>query len=807
VLNFPAGIWAVDFEFTADPGERQVPICMVARELRSGRTIRLWQDQFGRVAPFPVGADAVFVAYYASAELGCFRALGWPIPARILDLCAEFRDRTSGLERPNGSSLLGALSYFGLDGIGATEKQEMRGLALRGGPYDAAEQIALLDYCESDVAALQRLLPAMLPEIDLPRALLRGRYMAAAAAMEFAGVPVDVETLALLRDHWTGLQGDLIAAIDADYGVFDGRTFKIERWAQWLARNNIPWPLLESGQVDLSDDTFREMAKAHPAVSPMRELRSALSSLRLADLAVGRDGRNRTLLGAFGSKTGRNQPSNAKYIFGPSVWLRGLIQPQPGCGIAYVDWSHQEFGIAAALSGDRNMQDAYRSEDCYIEFGRQAGVIPPDATKQTHKGQRQLLKTCVLGVQYGMEARTLALRISQPTIVARDLLRAHRETYPAFWRWSDAVVDHAMLAGSLHTVFGWHVHIGPESNPRSLRNFPMQANGAEMMRLAACLATERGIEVCAPIHDAFLIHAPLDRLEADVTKMRAAMAEASRVVLGGFELATDAKLIRHPERYMDEDRGRVMWDRVMNLVAARQAMPARGIEFDNEAVERMVAFAQERREIKLRKDAGQPKPLTSWPILRDNRFCNFNREDDATTVGIAKNWREPHADDHDCWFAMVVARFINKFSTLALLGYPVPWDREHFLTNMAAIETPYGAAYMIPGGAKGVPKPVHQADEVFGPLWDAREYVRPRAGDTLQAFFTRLRQFRDMGTFLAGQVVADVKYIEPLKSAPDWHTWATSGPGSRRGLNRLLGRDKNTPWDEADWRRTLRQLQ
>jgi DNA polymerase I-like protein with 3'-5' exonuclease and polymerase domains len=281
------------------------------------------------------------------------------------------------------------------------------------------------------------------------------------------------------------------------------------------------------------------------------------------------------VLWAFGSKTGRNQPSNSKFIFGPSVWLRGLIKPAPGYGLAYVDWAQQEFGIAAALSGDQAMQEAYQSGDCYLTFGKQAGAIPPDATKKSHGAQRQLFKQCVLGVQYGMGEKTLALRIAQPTIVARDLLRAHRETYRTFWRWSDAAVDHAMLTGSLHTVFGWHVHIGPESNPRSLLKFPMQANGAEMMRLAACLAIERGIEVCASIHDAFLINAPLERLEEDVARMRAAMAEASRAVLGGFELATDVKLIRNPQRYMDEERGRVMWERVGSLVAKRQAAPAR----------------------------------------------------------------------------------------------------------------------------------------------------------------------------------------------------------------------------------------
>ena len=197
------------------------------------------------------------------------------------------------------------------------------------------------------------------------------------------------------------------------------------------------------------------------------------------------------------------------------------------------------------------MAAAYQSGDPYLTFGKQAHAIPTDATKATHKAQRELFKQCVLAVQYGMEAESLALRIGQPAIVARDLLAAHRETYQRFWRWSDAAVDQAMLTGSLHTVFGWHVHIGERSNPRSLRNFPMQANGAEMLRLACCLATERGIQVCAPLHDAVLICAPLDRIEDDIASMRTAMAEASRAVLSGFELGTDAAVVRYPDRYMD----------------------------------------------------------------------------------------------------------------------------------------------------------------------------------------------------------------------------------------------------------------
>jgi hypothetical protein len=565
VLDAFREVVVVDFEFTALPGERACPVCLVAHEQRSGRHFRVWRDQFGPAPPYATGPDVLFVAFYASAELGCYRDLDWPMPERILDLFIEFRDRTNGLPTPAGAGLLGALTYFGLDGIGATEKKDIQvaiGTDTWRGRYGPEE---ILDYCETDVAALERLLPIMAPQIDLPRALLRGRYMGAAAAMEHNGVPIDVEMLERLREGWTGIQDRLIAAIDRDYGVYDGRTFKAERFAAWLATEGIPWPRLESDRLELSDDVFRQMAKSYPRVSPLRELRSALSDMRLNELSVGRDGRNRTILSAFRARTSRSAPSNTKFIFGPSVWLRGLIKPPPGHAVVYIDWAQQEFGIAAALSGDVAMQAAYLSGDPYLAFGKQTGALPPDATKATHGAQRELFKQCVLAVQYGMESQSLALRIGQPPIVARDLLRAHRETYRSFWRWSDAAVDTAMFTGSLHTVFGWHIHIGESSNPRSLRNFPMQANGAEMLRLACCLATERGVEVCAPVHDAALICAPFDRLEADVAQMRAAMAESSRIVLSGFELGTDVSVTRWPDRYMD-GRGRVMWRRVNELL-------------------------------------------------------------------------------------------------------------------------------------------------------------------------------------------------------------------------------------------------
>src|SRR5262245_2946568 len=111
-------IWAVDFEFIADPGENPDPVCFVARKLSSGMRLRLWRDELGLVPPYPTDADSLFIAYYASAELGCHLSLGWPIPERILDLFTEFRNARNGLPTPSGSGLIGALIYYGLAAIG-----------------------------------------------------------------------------------------------------------------------------------------------------------------------------------------------------------------------------------------------------------------------------------------------------------------------------------------------------------------------------------------------------------------------------------------------------------------------------------------------------------------------------------------------------------------------------------------------------------------------------------------------------------------------------------------------------------------
>ncbi len=371
------------------------------------------------------------------------------------------------------------------------------------------------------------------------------------------------------------MKDSLVAGIDANFGIYEGLSFRSERFERWLAEHRIPWPRSDTGRLVLDDDTFRIASTTHPRLTPLRELRRFMSQLRAPAIAIGRDGRNRCLLSAFRSQTGRNQPSNARFLFGAPSWMRGLIQPRPGMALAYLDWSQQEFGIAAALSEDAAMIEAYRSGDPYLAFAKQAGAVPDDATKASHGSVRDQFKQCVLGVQYGMGEETLALRIGRPRPYARELLDLHRRVYSRYWAWSRAVIDTAMLHGRLHTVFGWHLHVTPSTRSRSLANFPMQANGAEMLRLTCIRATEAGVHVCAPVHDAILVEAPAVSIETVVQHAQRAMARASEDVLGTLTLRTDARVVHHPGRLL-EPRGEPMWGRVLAALesAERARRPA-----------------------------------------------------------------------------------------------------------------------------------------------------------------------------------------------------------------------------------------
>jgi DNA polymerase I len=582
-------IWLHDFEFVARPGEHPDVVCLVAHELRSGQTLRLWHDELGEQPPYRTDAGVLFVNFSANAECACHLALGWPLPKNVLDLSPLFRNRVNGRHSPEGKGLIGALRYYGFSSIGQKKKDAMRDRIMRGWPFAPEERKEILDYCFEDTDALRFLLPRMLEEMsenDLKVALYHGEFAATAALMEHHGVPIDMEIFSMLADQkiWRAVRDAMVPTLDARYGVYVRNnagdwTFNMQRFVAMLAREGIAgWPTLESGQLNMKDEIFREMAKAYTVLENLHQLRHTRNKMRKVKLAVGADGRNRTVLWSFKAKTSRTQPKAAQWIFSPAVWLRFLIKPELGMALAYIDYSSAEFMIGASMSDGHcgpvnNMMDLYRSGDPYLNFAKRIDAIPKDGTKQTHGEVRDKYKTFLLASQYGMSSKTLSTRLGNSDLEALEMINQHHEVFAQYWQWSDDWVQHSLQTGMMRSAMSWTCAVGiTETKERSIRNWPIQTACADMLRIACIMAARHRIRVLAPVHDAVLIEAPIERIEADVKLMQEIMRRASRIVLnstadGDHELRTDANIIRYPDRYTDK-RGKGMWDEVMDKLAA-----------------------------------------------------------------------------------------------------------------------------------------------------------------------------------------------------------------------------------------------
>jgi hypothetical protein len=536
---------------------------------------RIWEPELLTLteAPFPLGPETIFTAYYASAEIGCFLQLGWPLPARVIDLFAEFRLLTNGRQPKGGYGLVSALNYFGLPAMAVEEKDALRRLAVRGGPWQAGEPEALLDYCTSDVTALAALWPKLSAKLRwaqdphaFEHAQLRGQYMVAAAHVERQGVPIDAPLLTRLRDAWPALKADVIRDADRKYQFWVNGRFKMAKFESWLSRNGYVWPRTDTGRPCLDREVLDEMSKVLPDIADFRDARHASQHLRLEKIAIDPDGRNRVLLGAFGTITGRNAPRASQFVFGPARWLRHLITPPPGHGLAYIDWSAQEFGISAALSRDSALLADYSAGDPYLAMAIRFGRAPHGATKHTHPEVRDVFKVLALAVGYGAGAKTLAVKLQSSPAEAAELLRQHHARYRRFWRWSDNIIDTARLYRRLSSPLGWRLQVHSGIGDRTMRNWMVQTTGSEMMRLALIQLIRAGVQVAACIHDAFLIEAPEVEIDRVAALTRQIMGAASvKTLRGVLEIRTDATFVWAGERYQ-EPRGSAMWERAMRLL-------------------------------------------------------------------------------------------------------------------------------------------------------------------------------------------------------------------------------------------------
>ncbi len=507
-----------------------------------------------------------------------------------------------------GKDNLAAASYKLLQLIIDTEqKTKMRDLIISA-PEDftAEEQADIMDYCKSDRknlpalrTAISKYYPKVIPKDKLrylsEEAQRRGNYAARTAKMLEVGYPVNTEWLynfasnvpsvmeTCQRDinrqfpeappfRWNKSQqrfslheGIVKGWIKKKHGrgqikpTFDKKG-KIKPEYDWYCPE-VDWDITDGGDISLKLEAFtkkynyaHEYPEGHLGAQMVRylKLKQAMNGFNpnsekniFNDL--GTDGRIRCYLNPYGAQSSRTQPASTAFIFLKPAWQRSLVQPPKGKSIGDLDYSSEEFLLSALCSRDRKMLAAYKSGDVYLAFGKMIGWIPEHGTKKTHKFERDVCKSLVLGLSYLMTKYGLAHKLTEDTgklfteDQAQELVEQFEETFQDFADWRKELIDTYGDERHIRLPCGWYM-FGDNDNFRSVGNVPIQGLGACIMRKAVELAQDAGLTVIFTLHDAIYIEYDTGDYGA-LDTLKKCMEEAFIFYFDG-EMKEAAKMIR-----------------------------------------------------------------------------------------------------------------------------------------------------------------------------------------------------------------------------------------------------------------------
>jgi len=589
-----------DFEYEVTDGDLPNVLCMVAHVLNENlehvRTIRTWRGEFGSTPPFDIGPNTLFVAYSAWAEMTCFMTLGWQFPEHIFDQHTAYLAASNILlphnpdekhKRPR-KRLSDACRAYGVAGWEHIDKEAIA-KDIGEGRWRLHGKDAVLDYCTEDVRAETELFRRQLrgsglfAPVSVPHVLHWSNYSAKCIArIQARGMPIDMALWELVQENKRAVIAELIRQLDVSQAgncpiyTPEGE-WSYERFERWLSNTGvIAWPRLDSGRLDIDGDAFRLMYHI-PGIEELHALRDSLRVIQTAKLPIGRDGRNRPSLFPFGTATGRN--AHCRSLYNAHAGMRSFMMFPPDKIGVYLDWRTQEVAVAAALSGDQVLIEAYRGGDIYYTLALDDGLTKDTGLKHWKKhnpAQRQRMKALQLGINYGMGVPSLAKGLNQHPLIASSLIERHRRKYPRYWQWREDQVWHAMLNRRIESVFGWPLHITTSPNKRTLYNFPMQSGGAEMLRLAAVRLCAAGLVPSMLVHDGILLEVETEQQVAQAMEI---MRAAGRDICNGLDVGVDIdqKLV-NGARYQDKRpvAGK-MWATIERTLANIGALPRKAV--------------------------------------------------------------------------------------------------------------------------------------------------------------------------------------------------------------------------------------
>jgi len=581
----PGGIKVVDTEYQPDitnTNPKNV-LCYVYKDVVSGEVNRFWEYENQRYGQSHFDLeDTLVVCHYALAEAGSYLKNLLPVPVNVWDTWIEAKTLYNGAR--SKFSLLEVAREYGFEAtMTEEEKEEERKLILDSRSFDRAAQTRILDYCQKDVETCERVFKAQVADFEkrfnlkteedfrirFNQICMRGSAMVDFAKINATGIPVNIPRLMKFKNKWPEARKYLINKFNKDLNVFEGETFKTDKFEELLNKINpslyTQWPRTFTGKLSLTEQTFEKYLHI-PQIKKVAEIKRLLSQTTLGGYCIGENGRSITNLRPFSTSSYRCAPGGSTFPFNASAWLRNFITPPIGSVLAYIDYSSQEPAIQGYLSGDENLIAAYKSGDIYIHTAKLAGAVPENATKKTHPEERNKWKVIVLATSYGMGARSIAEKLKLYTDEAAALLKKFKKIYSKYFSYIDDRMHTLGRDLKIETVFGCTRHLTKykRTTNNSWRNFPIQANGAEILRSAIHKLHKHNIKICATIHDALLIEVPYPEHKQQIQLAQNLMTEAAIDVVGG-RIETDVKIIDQRGFIQDKEPQKI-FNEVMTVV-------------------------------------------------------------------------------------------------------------------------------------------------------------------------------------------------------------------------------------------------
>jgi len=561
LLKFFKYILVLDFEFVQAKGSGESPklVCLVVKEIIKQKTHRFWLLDKKKIEfPYPI-QDSLFVGHYLVAEVNCMLQLGLEKPKHLYDTFIENKKLYNGKIK-QGFGLEDCCTRYKIEY--PMNKDQMRKVIIDNYPhYSKSQKTDILKYCETDVTTNEQLFLKQLKHLEVlynlktdkdfarvaSQALFHGRSMAVTAQIETNGIPIDEKLYFDFNKYFPEIKRTTIEEINKKYDLYKDGVFKKDKFAAFLKRFNLHnrWPKTPTGKFKEDEKTFSRFSKFIPEIDEIKSAQFITDAMKLKGYAVGSDNRSRTAINMMGQKTGRTNLSTAFNPFGAPRYARTFIRPDDDSLLVYADWKSQEPYIQAYLSGDQKMKDALATGEIYLATAKLCKAVPETATKKSHPKEREIYKVSFLAINYGQEVESLSAKLGIPLYLGRSIHQKIKKVYEVYHAWSDAWVAKGMQRGFFKTMYGWKYHLSfrEAANPRSIKNWPIQSHGSEMIRQAIIAADDAGFEISLCVHDALLVHIKKKDWAKKIFHLVRLMEEASEKIIG-VKIPVEIKVIR-----------------------------------------------------------------------------------------------------------------------------------------------------------------------------------------------------------------------------------------------------------------------